>query len=251
MQQNLTAPTESRPILRVNAVSKSFGGLTAVGGVSFTVEPGQIVGLIGPNGAGKTTLFNLVSGHLPVTSGTIEFEGKEITSRPAYRRAQLGLARTFQIVRPLGSLTVAENVMVGAYAHLQRRRAAMARSLEVMEQVELDVAPDTSASALSLPQRKRLEVARAVAGGAKVLLLDEVMAGLNATEADRAVEMVRRLNATGIAVVLIEHNLRVIRKLASVAHVLDHGKVIASGDPSSVLSDPAVVEAYLGKKETA
>ncbi|WP_205314603.1 ABC transporter ATP-binding protein [Nocardioides houyundeii] len=219
--------------------------------MSFTVRPGEIVGLIGPNGAGKTTLFNLVSGHLPVTSGRIEFAGVDVTSWPAYRRSRAGLARTFQIVRPMGSLTVAENVMVGAYAHLGRRRHAMARALEVMEQVELDVRPSTSAAALSLPHRKRLEVARAVASGAKVLLLDEVMAGLNATEAERAIAMIQRLNATGMAIVLIEHNLRVIRQLASFAHVLNHGKVIASGPPASVLSDGAVVEAYLGKKESA
>lgn len=236
----------TRPLLEVEGVTRRFGGLTAVDRVSFSVGSGEVVSIVGPNGAGKTTLFNLLTGQLRPNSGEIRFRGKTITRMPAHSRARLGLGRTFQIARPLASLTVAENTLVGAFAVDRRRRTAEVRTRHVLEEVELAHRADVLARLLTLAERKRLEVARALATDPTALLLDEVMAGLNPTETDRAVEIVRRLNARGLTILLIEHNLKVVRALAQQVVVLDHGAEIARGTAEQVLRDPRVIEAYLG-----
>lgn len=237
-------------ILECKAIDKSFGGLKAVSGVTFGARRGEIFGIIGPNGAGKTTLFNLISGHLPASAGNMVFNGVDATTKPAHARARLGLGRTFQIVRPISSLTVLENVMIGAFHAYPKRVDAANRGLEVLEQVGLLDRAHASAGDLTLVGRKRLEVARALAGDTKLLLLDEVMAGLTPTEADEAIEMIRRQKEEGVTVLLIEHNLKVVKRLAETVLVLDHGAEIAFGTPNAVLNDPDVIEAYLGNRRT-
>jgi len=237
------------PLLEVSNATKQFGGLAAVGGVSLQVRKGEIMGIIGPNGAGKTTLFNLISGHLDVTAGKIAINGEDVTNVGPARRASSGLGRTFQIVRPIQSLTVLENVMVGAFASHRNRKHAEKHAWETLERVELTHRALVSAKSLTLADRKRLEVARAVAGKTELLMLDEVMAGLNPTEADRAIEMIKRLRNEGLSVLFIEHNLKVVRALADHVLVIDYGLPIAEGTPTEVLANQKVIEAYLGAKK--
>lgn len=238
-------------ILECRGVGKTYGGLKAVSGVDIAAKRGEILGIIGPNGAGKTTLFNIISGHTPATAGRIVFNGRDVTRRPAHVRARLGMGRTFQIVRPIRSLTVLENVMIGAFHAYRSRGAAARRALEVLERVELIDRARSMAGDLTLAGRKRLEVARALAGDTQLLLLDEVMAGLNPAEANQAISMIRRLGENGTSIILIEHNLKVVNELAKHVVVLDHGAEIAQGKPSDVLKDPAVVKAYLGNRKVA
>ncbi len=234
-------------LLKLSAVSKRFRGLVAVDQVSFAVQPGEMFAVIGPNGAGKTTLFNMIAGAMAPDEGSIAFAGQPIHGLPADAVCRLGLARTFQIVRPFPALSVEDNVTIGA---LQRHRdveAARTRALMLLQQLDLFEKRHRVAATLTLPDRKRLEVARALATGPQLLLLDEVMAGLRPTETDRMVAILRALNRdSGLTILLIEHVMRAVMALASHVLVLDHGTAIAAGSPDAVVHDPAVVQSYLG-----
>jgi branched-chain amino acid transport system ATP-binding protein len=236
-------------LLEVEGISKSFRGLRAVRDVSFEVPGGEIVGLIGPNGAGKTTCFNLIAGTFPADAGSIRFEGKPIHgSRPDLICAA-GIGRTFQIVKPFAGLSVLDNVMVGALLREKTPSAARALSIQTLDKLGLAAKRDELASSLTLPDRKRLEVARALATRPKLLLLDEVMAGLRPTECDQIVAVFRELNrAEGLTILLIEHVMRAVMALARQIVVLHHGEVIARGAPHEVVRDPAVLECYLGEE---
>jgi branched-chain amino acid transport system ATP-binding protein len=237
--------------LSVEQASRRFAGLLAVDSVSFTINSGEILSLIGPNGAGKTTLFNLISGQLKPTSGAIVFRDEHINDLPPHQRAKRGIGRTFQIAKPLIGLTARENVMVGAFLHHRGHAAAWHAAGEVLDEVGLSGRAEVPAAELTLSERRRLEVARALALEPQLILLDEVMAGLNATEITRVIELIQWLNARGTTFLVIEHNLKVVRAFSQRVIVLDHGAVIAEGTASSVLSDPQVVRAYLGKKHAA
>ena len=233
-------------ILDVAGLDKHFGGLQAVKNLSFSVAEGEIVGLIGPNGAGKTTVFGLLSGFLDPDAGTASFRGRVITGLPPHRVNALGLARTFQIVRPFPRLSVLQNVTVGALSRHPDPHDAGRRAVAVLEEVDLIVKRDQPAASLTLAERKRLELARALATEPALLLLDEVMAGLNAIETERIVELIRAINRRGVAVLLIEHVMRAVMSLSQRILVLNYGELIAEGRPEAVAGDPRVVEAYLG-----
>jgi branched-chain amino acid transport system ATP-binding protein len=236
-------------LLEVRALSKSFRGLRAVNNASFEVPEGDINGLIGPNGAGKTTIFNMVAGVYAPDTGEIVFQGQPIHGLRPDQVCTAGIGRTFQIVKPFAGLSVLDNVMVGAF--LRERHAADARKLaaDILERLGLAPKRDLPASSLTLPDRKRLEVARALATRPKLLLLDEVMAGLRPTETDQMVEVFRDLNRKyGTTILLIEHVMRAVMALAKHIGVLHHGEVIARGTPEQVVRDPAVLECYLGEE---
>ena len=233
-------------------VTKRFGGVAALDDVSFSCREGEILGIIGPNGAGKTTLLNCISGVHRLDGGEIRWRGDSISGRPPHRIASLGIGRTFQVVKPFASMTVRENAAVGALfgsaeAHLPPK-LAFARADEVLELVGLAGKAALPVTALTIPDRKRLEVARAVATKPRLLLLDEVMAGLNPVEVDEALEMVRAVHATGVTIVLIEHVMRVIVGVCDRVLVLHFGKLLAEGEPREVLRDRRVIEAYLGER---
>ena len=238
--------------LELRGVTKRFGGVAAVDGVSFDVAKGEIVGIIGPNGAGKTTLLNCISGLHRLDGGDIRWQGASIAGMAPHRIAKLGIGRTFQIVKPFGSMTVRENAAVGAlFGRADARRGpkeAFGIADQVLDLVGLKAKADHPVSALTIPDRKRLEVARAVATRPHLLLLDEVMAGLNNVEIDDALEMVRAVHATGVTVLLIEHVMRVIVGVCRRAVVLDFGQVLAQGEPEVVLRDDRVIQAYLGER---
>ena len=236
-------------LLELSSVSKSFAGLKAVQDVSFSVPEGSIVALIGPNGAGKTTCFNLVAGVYRPDAGEVRLGGARIDGWRSDQICRAGVGRTFQLVKPFAGLTVMENVIVGALNATPGVREARQKAGEVIEQLGLGPKLDHMASSLTLPERKRLEVARALATGPKILLLDEVMAGLRPTEMDHMVAVLRELNARlGLTILLIEHVMRAVMALSAQVIVLHHGEVIASGPPAQVTRDPAVLECYLGEE---
>lgn len=240
------------PILELKNVSRVFDGIRAVDDVSLTLFPGEIVGLIGPNGAGKTTLVNLISGFLSVSSGDVIFEGKSIVRAKPHTLAQNGIARTFQIVQPFSQMTVLENVMAGAiYAGHCGMRQAREKAIESLEFTKLAHMKDMPASELALANRKRLELAKSLAMNPRILMLDEVNAGLNSSEIDEAIQMVKQIAGRGITIVVIEHLMRVVTALAPRTIVLHHGAVASDGPTDQVLRDPKVIEAYLGNKFAA
>jgi branched-chain amino acid transport system ATP-binding protein len=236
-------------LLEVNNLSKSFSGLRAVQNVSFDVPEGDIVGLIGPNGAGKTTCFNLIAGVYKPNEGEVRFAGQRIDGSRSDQICRAGVARTFQIVKPFAGLSVLENVIVGALNAKSGVAEARAQAEDVIHKLGLWNKRDQAASALTLPERKRLEVARALATGPRILLLDEVMAGLRPTEMDAMVALFRELNATtGLTILLIEHVMRAVMTLSKKIVVLNYGQVIAAGTPAEVARDPHVLECYLGEE---
>jgi len=236
-------------LLEVRGISKSFRGLRAVGNASFEIPEGDINGLIGPNGAGKTTIFNMIAGVYAPDAGEIVFQGRRIEGLRPDRVCAAGIGRTFQIVKPFAGLSVLDNVVVGAL--LRERSTAQARRLSdaLLEKLGLAAKRDLPAASLTLPDRKRLEVARALATRPRLLLLDEVMAGLRPTECDQMVEIFREINrADGTTILLIEHVMRAVMALARHIGVLHHGEVIARGTPEQVVRNPAVLECYLGEE---
>ena len=235
------------PILELAGVSRRFGGLVAVDDVTMTIGAGELVSIIGPNGAGKTTLFNLLTGQLTPSAGRVTFQGADIGGTSPQIRAKLGFGRTFQIAQTLTSLSVLENAMIGAFLHHRGLRDAAEHAHAALEMVGLQARSGAQAGLLTLSERRRLEVARALALDPKIVLLDEVMAGLNPTEINGMVELVQRLNAGGLTFLVIEHNLKVVRQFSHRVAVLHRGAKLAEGTPTDVLSNPAVVEAYIGK----
>ena len=235
-------------MLTLEGVTKRFGGLTAVRAVSLDVRRGDLLGIIGPNGAGKTTLFNVIAGYYRADGGRVVFEGRDVGGRPPHAICRLGLTRTFQLVKPFGNLSVADNVMIGALTRLGSVRAARLDAERVVETCGL--APHAGARARALPigLRKRLEVARALATRPRLLLLDEVMAGLTPSELAGIVELIRRLHADGLTLIVIEHIMAAMMRLAERIVVLHHGEAIAEGTPGEVARDRRVIDAYLGEE---
>jgi branched-chain amino acid transport system ATP-binding protein len=239
-------------LLTIEGVTKRFRGLVAVDDVSLAVEAGSIFAVIGPNGAGKTTLFNLIAGVFPPDTGTISFDGERIDRAAPEHISQLGIARTFQIVRPFAELTVIENAAIGAMLRAPDMGRSYAQAGEILRRLDLWDKRDRKAHGLTLPDRKRLEVARALATRPKLLLLDEVMAGLRPTETDRVVDILLTLNREqNITIVMIEHVMRAVMALATRVHVLHHGATIAEGTPAEVTRDARVIESYLGAEAFA
>lgn len=235
-------------LLDARNVTMAFGAFKAVDDVSVTVNAGEVLGLIGPNGAGKSTFFNCLTGDLAATSGTILFEGRDVTRMTPEHRAALGIARTFQVPLTFESMSVLDNVMIGAFLRYPSASAARDKAREVVDYVGLGPLSASPARSLGTPGRKRLEIARALASEPKVLLLDEAMAGLTPGEIRTAIDLVRRIHGTGITLVIVEHIMEVIMSLASRVMVFHQGKEIAHGSPREVTSNPAVIAAYLGTR---
>lgn len=240
-----------KPLVSCRSVTRRFDGLVANDSIDLDVKRGEILGLIGPNGAGKSTLFNLIAGAFPVSFGVIEFDGHDITPLPAAKRCQLGIARTYQVPRSFDSMSVVENVTVGAFVRYSGVLHARAKALDVLDYVGLAAYADASAADLTPPQKRRLEVARALATEPKLLLLDEVLTGLTPSEAAAGVDLIRKVRETGVTVVMVEHVMEVVMPLVDRAVVLHLGKVLAEGLPKEVVRDEKVIAAYLGDRHRA
>jgi branched-chain amino acid transport system ATP-binding protein len=238
-------------LLEIDKVSKTFGGVAANTDISFDVHEGEILGLIGPNGAGKTSLFNSISGEVSPDSGLIRLQGRKISGQGPLVPARSGIARTFQVVRSFESMTVLENVMVGAFAKRPSARAAMRKAEEVLAFAGLDRRVDQPAHLLSPPEKRRLEVARALATEPRIILLDEMLTGLTPTEAQAGVQLIRDVRASGITIIMVEHVMEVLLPLIDRAVVLHLGRVLTEGLPKDVVRDPAVISAYLGDRYAA
>jgi len=235
------------PILEINHVSKFFGGLAAVSDVSFSVEAGSIMGLIGPNGAGKTTLFNCITGYYPPSRGEVFFHGRRMNGLDPDKVCMLGMVRTWQKVRPLARLSVVDNVMVGALAHTSSLRTARALAMDQLRVVGLDHRADFTAGGLPIGERKKLEVARALATRPKLLLLDEVMGGLNPAESAEIIQLILDIKQQGLTQMVIEHDMKAIMRISDRIVVLSSGEKLMEGTPQEVVTNPDVITAYLGE----
>lgn len=232
----------------VDGLVKYFGGLAAVNGVSFNVREGEIFGLIGPNGSGKTTIFNCITSYYPPTRGSVRFKGKEITGLKTHRICRLGVVRTFQLVKPLGRMTVLDNVIAAAFCRGSGKREARETAMATLEFCGLAHRRRAQAGSLPIGERKRLEITRAMATQPELLLLDETAAGLNPSELDAAMELIRRIRGRGVTIIIVEHIMKVIMSVSDRIHAINFGQTLAEGTPREVADNPSVIEAYLGEE---